>query len=180
MTISKYSRPAPPPLDAMTLDAMALRYVERYATSQARLKRYLERKLRERGWADERPADVAAVVGRLAEQRYVDDSAFAGMRARALSRRGMGGRRIGAALAADGIHEDIRSEARDELDDWEAALTLARRKRLGPFGQTPKDALLARKLRDRAIGQFLRAGHRMDVARAILDAVDENALARPE
>ncbi|HYZ48955.1 MAG TPA: RecX family transcriptional regulator, partial [Sphingomonas sp.] len=41
------------PLDAPALERFALRYVERYATTRARLADYLSRKLRERGWAGE-------------------------------------------------------------------------------------------------------------------------------
>ncbi len=56
-----------PPLDKSALDELALRYVGRFATTRAKLISYLGRKLRERGWAGSREADVAAVADRLAE-----------------------------------------------------------------------------------------------------------------
>jgi hypothetical protein len=40
---------------------LALFYVGKYATTQAKLSGYLARKTRERGWDDERPADIAAL-----------------------------------------------------------------------------------------------------------------------
>ena len=38
-------------LDGPALDRLALRYVEKFATSTGKLTQYLQRKLRERGWA---------------------------------------------------------------------------------------------------------------------------------
>ena len=67
----------PRPLDDAGLERLALRYVERYATSRARLSAYLGRKLRERGWAGSDAPPVEALTDRLAELRYVDDAAFA-------------------------------------------------------------------------------------------------------
>lgn len=41
------------PLDPARLERLALRYVERFATTRVKLTRYLERKVRERGWDNE-------------------------------------------------------------------------------------------------------------------------------
>jgi regulatory protein len=43
-------RRALPPLDQAALQELALRYVGKYATTRAKLRAYLGRKLRERGW----------------------------------------------------------------------------------------------------------------------------------
>ena len=63
------------PLDEQGLNGLALRYVERFATTRAKLRAYLDRKLRERGWAEagvptaecpytwEGQADVATLPG---------------------------------------------------------------------------------------------------------------------
>src|SRR3546814_9679757 len=79
---AKPGRKGRPPLGPGELDAMALRYVERYATSEEKLARYLRRKLRERGWDREDAPPVAALVQRLAGLRYVDDRQFAEARTR--------------------------------------------------------------------------------------------------
>ena len=50
----------PPPLDEDALRELALRHVARFATSRGKLLAYLNRKLRERGWAGERLFSVAA------------------------------------------------------------------------------------------------------------------------
>lgn len=162
----------PAPLDATALDALALGYVGRYATTRARLAAYLERKLRERGWAGEEPGDgaaqVAAIVARLADLRYVDDRAFADQRAAALGRRGYGARRVGEALRAAGIEIDDARPAREsaEAGAWEAALAFARRRRIGPFAAEPCD----RERRQKALGAMLRAGHPLPLARRIVEA----------
>ena len=166
MTVHGPRKPRPP-LDAARLDELALAYVGRFATSRAKLAAYLDRKLRERGWAGERPADVAALVERLARLGYIDDQAFALSKARSLTARGYGERRVRQALHGAGIAEEDAGAARDlaEAEAIEAALRLARRKRFGPFAQiapSPKD-------RERALGTMLRAGHRYAIARAILE-----------
>ena len=92
-----------PPLDEAGLNELALAYVARYATSRAKLLAYLARKLRERGWGGEGPPDLDAVADRLVELRYIDDAAYATMKAGALLRRGYGKRRLSDVYYRDGI-----------------------------------------------------------------------------
>src|ERR1700754_4873632 len=100
--MSRPQRPRPP-LEPADLERFALRYVERYATTRARLSDYLKRKIRERGWAGAGPPDPAALAGRMAELGYIDDRAFAEARAGAMGRRGLGARRVNQALRHAGI-----------------------------------------------------------------------------
>lgn len=155
-----------PPLDPDTLPALAVRYLERYQTSRARLRRYLDRKLRQRGWAGRTPPDLEALLDAMVARGYVDDGAFADARVRALSRRGYGQARVRAELAAAGIDAEAGMAALDGLDPLAAALAFARRRRLGPYGPPPPD----RAARDRQIAQLLRAGHPPGLARAIVEA----------
>ena len=160
-------RRPPRPLDEARLHELALAYVARFATSGAQLERYLKRKLRERGWDGAREPDLAAVVVRLVELRYVDDAAYAAMRSGSLLRRGYGPRRVAQALGQAGIAEDLREEVRpDDADQRRAGLALARKRRFGPFGAGPPD----RPTREKQIAAMLRAGHRLDTAREIVDA----------
>jgi regulatory protein len=161
----------PRPLDAAGLDALALFYVGRYATTAKKLEDYLLRKLQQRGWAGEAPADPARLIARLVELRYIDDGAFAEQRGAALARRGYGRRRIDAALRAAGIDEADREQARpDEDAAWAAALTLARRRRIGPFGPPPAD----RTAREKAIAILMRGGHDIDIARRIVALTEQD------
>lgn len=157
---------APKPLDPARLEELALAYVARFATSAAKLRAYLKRKLRERGWAGEDDPPVEALVSRYVDLGYVDDASFARMRAGGLLQRGYGARRVAQALHADGIAEDVREDvAPGEVEQRRAALALARRRRFGPFGETPD-----RDRRQKQIAAMLRAGHGMAHVIALVDA----------
>lgn len=158
----------PKTLDSVRLQELALAYAARFATSRARLTAYLARKLREAEWTDERPPDVAALVDRLTELRYVDDAAFATMRGAALTRRGYGTRRVAQALDAAGVDGEDRGEALAGAADesWAAAEVFARRKRIGPYAAGVPD----RPLREKQIAAFVRAGHDFATAARWVDA----------
>ena len=156
-------RKPPVPLDSAALRELALTYVGRFATSRARLARYLERKLRERGWGGEDGPEVEALVARFAELGYVDDAGYARMKGASMERRGLGARRIAESLRADGVAEADRAdvEAAARRGRRAAAEILARRKRIGPYAAEEADP----KRRERQIAAFLRAGHDLDTAR---------------
>ena len=129
---------------------------------------YLTRKIKERGWDDEKSPDISALVSDFAESGYIDDAAFAEARARAFVRRGYGERRLGQDLFASGIDDDDSVVARETMTDgaFDAALNFARRKRIGPFANeaaTPE-------LRQKQLAAFMRAGHRFDLARRFVHA----------
>lgn len=157
-----------PPLDTARLEEAAISYVGRYGTTRARLAAYLDRKLRERGWAGEGAPDVAGLIAKLAALGYVDDRAFATARAASLGRRGYGARRIDQALRAAGIEEADSTEARDaaEAQAWHAALRFAERRRIGPFAAEEAD----RAGREKALAMMLRAGHPIGIARRLVAA----------
>ena len=162
----------PPPLDAGRLRELALRYVERYATSEAKLRRYLARKLYERGWAGDAPHDVEALVAQLAGLGYVDDRTFGEARTRGLASRGFGPRRVVADLGAAGLARDLASELGETVDAHAAAERFAQRRRFGPYDRSPPDPDRARK----QFAAMLRAGHAVAVVKAVLGgqaAVDE-------
>lgn len=154
------------PLDADRLQALALRYVGRYATSRAKLRGYLLRKIQDAEWAGDAAPDVDALVARIADLGYVDDRAFAEAKAASLGRRGYGVRRVSTALRAAGIEGEDGADALDVAREgaWAAAVALARRRRLGPFAATPPD----RAGLERAIAILARAGHDPRLARNVL------------
>lgn len=156
------------PLDEEALERLALFYVGRYATTRAKLRLYLNRKIAERSWNGDRPPLVDELVERLAGLGYVDDSAFGAARAAALQRRGYGERRVAQVLAAAGIEADdaepIREQARASA--LAAALRFAERKRIGPFSAQPPD----RAAREKAFAAMIRAGHPVAVVRMVVDS----------
>jgi regulatory protein len=166
MARSRAPRPRPP-LDGKGLDELALRYVGKYATTRAKLRSYLARKLRERGWQGPREPDPEGIANRFAHLGYIDDAAFALAKSRALSSRGYGRRRLDQKLRQAGVGEEDGAAARDhaEREALDAALRFAERRRIGPFGSFGSDP----KAREKAIGAMVRAGHSFALAKAIVD-----------
>ena len=150
------------------MERLALAYVGRYATTRAKLGSYLERKLRERGWAERERPPVETLVERLASLGYIDDAAYASARAASLMRRGYGGRRVDQALRAAGIAPADAARARETTREgaWAAAISFAERKRIGPYAAQPAD----RETRGKAIAAMLRAGHAFTLVRKLIDA----------
>jgi regulatory protein len=150
------------PIDQDGLWRLALHYVGRYATTEAKLRDYLARKVRERGWADEKPADFEAISLKCAEMGYVDDRGYAAAKAGSLTRRGYGGQRIGLALSQAGIPRAMADEVMPDAEAAErAAESYARRKRIGRFGEGSQDP----KLRQKQMAAMVRAGHSFALAR---------------
>jgi regulatory protein len=172
---------APPPDEAGLREA-ALSHLARYATTEARLRQVLSRRLDR--WAREAAAqfggeEVAAklaparaavprVVAALAAAGALSDAEFAAARFRSLRRSGRSRRAIAAHLAAKGVPADTARAAlpEDAEGEFAAALLLARRRRLGPFraGPPPADPAAAR----REQGVLARAGFAESVVRRAL------------
>jgi regulatory protein len=156
---------APVPLDARRLQELALRYVGKYATTRAKLRQYLTRKIRERGWAGDGEPELDRLADRFAEIGYVDDAAYALAKSRSLTARGFGKRRLVEQLRHAGVDESDRTEANALADDEAvgAALRLARRRRIGPFATQPADP----QQRQKWIASMVRAGHEFALAKVI-------------
>lgn len=161
------ARRARPPLDSAKLDELALAYVGRFATTRAKLRAYLARKLRERGWEGTSEPDLEAIAERLAAHGYIDDAGYALMKSRALSGRGYGKRRLLTALRVAGVGEEDGAGARDHADAEAvaAALRFAERRRIGPFALKKTDDP---REREKALAAMVRAGHAFALARAIV------------
>jgi regulatory protein len=161
------ARKTRPPLDAKRLEDLALRYVERFATTRAKLRAYLARKLRERGWEGAREPDPAAIAERFASQGYIDDEAYALAKSQSLSGRGFGKRRLVEKLRSAGVEEADGETARQHAEEnaVSSALRFAERRRLGPFALAPpRDP----KEREKALAAMIRAGHPFALAREIV------------
>jgi regulatory protein len=166
----------PQPLDAAKLEELALAYAARFATTRARLEGYLDRKLRERGWGGENAPRPDLLAQRMVNAGYVDDEAWARMKAGSLLRRGYGERRMGQTLGAAGIEPELRENMRpDEVEARRAAVALARRRRFGPFAA---NGVPDREVREKQLAAMMRAGHSLGLARAVLDLPDADAAER--
>lgn len=178
------SRKKKRPLNHKGLRDFALRYVARYATSSRKLANYLHRKIRERGWQDADNAkpdqSVDELVAYCTEKGFVNDALYAEQKARDLTLRGYGRRRVDDMLYIAGIDDEDSNEAKRiaGAQRWHAALVFARRKRIGPFAgtgfvNTADRGADQRKIIDKHIASMLRAGHELDIARTIAEATNE-------
>lgn len=151
----------------------ALHYLERYASSEANLRRVLERKVLKACRAlDLDPADYAGMVEAVVEtcrrNHLVNDRSFAETKVAGLRRRGGSARKIEAQLAAKGVDRDtIQSVLQnDEQSDEDAARTFARRRRLGPYRTSGRSD----DRRDKDLAAMCRAGFSFETARRVIDA----------
>ncbi len=170
-----------PPATADRLEAVALRYLERYAASSSHLRRLLIHKVRrsaERHGTDAEAgaAFVRALIERLQRSGILDERRYAEGKAMSLRRRGGSARSIRMALKAKGVAGEEADRALQAADegvvggeaDLAAARRLARRRRLGPWREKDRSG---HRLKDLAV--LGRAGFSYAVARAVIDGAAE-------
>ncbi len=164
------------------LDNAALYYLSRFATSAANLKRVMMRKvMRSAGHhgtdAEEGKAHIEDMIGRFRTSGLLDDAAYAKSRAEGLHRRGNSARVITGKLRQKGVgDDDIRAALEalgGDLEDGEnpelaAAVTLAKRRRLGPYF----NGTVADNTREKHLAALARAGFSYDIARRVVDGDD--------
>lgn len=169
-----------------SLERSALHYLQRYAASEDQLRRVLRRKVDRAARhhevdAPQAEAWIDELVGRLRRAGYVDDDAYARMRATGLRRRGKSRRAIRQKLAEKGIAKQTAEQALAEADAGDegdedpelvAAARYARRRRLGPFREAPKRA----ERRERDLAALARQGFSFEVARRVIDSPDATDL----
>ncbi len=161
----------------------ALYYLERYASSSAHLRRLLLAKVARSARAhdtdpemdaDKGAAAVEALIVELLDMGVLDDARYAAERARILYRRGASARAVRAGLRAKGIEADDIEHAlaglREEAAEPElaAALTYARKRRLGPYGDP--DRRVDRREKD--LAALGRKGFGYDMARRVIETDD--------
>jgi regulatory protein len=176
MTIRK--RPVIREATPAYLERAGLHYLERFAASAEKVRTILLAKVRRSAEAHGTdPQEGAQVVDRLV-QRFIElglirDRDLALARAERLHEKGASRRMISAKLGAMGLAEEDVSAAIEQVQErsegdseLEAAWSLARRKRIGPFRapDTRKD------LRNRDLGVMARGGFSFAIARRVIDA----------
>ncbi len=161
------------------LDNAALYYLSRYATSAENLKRVMMRKVNRSAQfhgtdVEEGQALIEDMIGRFMTSGLLDDAAYAKTRAESLHRRGNSARVIRGKLRQKGVgDDDVRAALEalgDDLEDGEdpelaAAVTLAKRRRLGPYF----NGTVADDTREKHLAALARAGFSYDIARRVVD-----------
>ncbi len=169
---SGHTRRRPKPLDRNRLEELALAYVARFATSAGKLRAYLQRKLRERGYVGDEGTDIEVLVLKFVEKGYVDDEAYGRAKANDLMARGYGTRRVQQTLRAAGIGEDVcYSLLPEQAQSRQAALVLARKRRFGPYSVAHGSGIEdERKRHEKQLAALVRAGHDFEIARHVIGA----------
>jgi regulatory protein len=186
------TRKAPPRVSAGDFQRAALRHLERYPSSTAGLKAVLQRRAQrshdyheDENLQAETEALIEAAVLKMTELGFLDDRRYGQALARRLRSRGGSLRKIAAQLHQKGIPSELRDELLAEAGgseaELEAALTYARRRRLGVHrrndplkeadGEATEDAEVAdarRLRRKRELGALARAGFGFDIAARVL------------
>lgn len=162
-------------LSEASLFNKALFYLRRYPATVEQMKRVLRRKalrvLRKNPHGLEfAESYIDSVVERLRRAGYLDDEKVASSKVASLRRAGKSTRAIAFKLKAMGVSEAdvVRHTASLGEDELSAAVTLARKKRLGPFRPGP----LRAAHRPKDLARLARAGFSFDIARKVIDAKD--------
>ncbi len=174
-------RRAPAKISPRYLQWVTARYLDRYSSSEENLRRLLNQRVYRSARHHEADAEpwkklVDEEISRLVRIGHLDDARYAYERARSLHRRGNSPRAIRSKLSAksvpsSAIDEALQRLAEDGADlELEAALTFARKRRLGPWARERSDE---RERRNKDLGRFARAGFSYAIASRILDAEDE-------
>ena len=180
-------KPVIRPVTAQYLQNAAMFYLERYSAAAAGVRRLLQRRVStarrfEAPVIDDVEDAIEATVQKLIALGLIDDGRFAQAKARTLHRRGTSARFMRQKLQVAGVDSDTVQNALAELGselgadpeqrERQAAMALARRRRLGPFRLAGQR--VAHRVKD--LAAMARAGFAYDVARKVIDAADPDAL----
>ena len=176
-------RRRPPEATPAYLDRAAFGYLQRYASSARNLERVLLRKVRRSAEVhgtdpEEGRRHVEATVQKCLRLGLLNDELYAEAKARSLHRRGAPERLVRGKLMQAGIDDGKIGRALERLNEeigqpeLAAAVTFARRRRLGPF-RSQQDRAAAR---DRDLAALGRRGFDLDLARRVIDADDPESL----
>lgn len=153
-------------LDFAELKNLALGYVARYATTKARLARYLSLKIRSRDWQGDDPQEaIATILSTVETLGAINEEAFSEARASSLARRGYGARRANVALKQAGLDKETTAQALKDYDHVAAAVAYVKKRRKGPF-QTKSPQ--SKPEQEKVLAAMIRAGHPPHLARALL------------
>ncbi len=172
-----------------SLENVALFYLSRFAASEGSLRRVLKNKLRRVALRNPQfAADQAnqnqlceaieAIIQKHKKTGVINDEAYAGMKIASLRRAGRSARAIKQKLAQKGLARGTIEQAFDrgaeeenfEVAEFKAALSLAKRRRLGAYRKSKSDPEQNKK----DLATLARAGFSLAIARRALNGLEED------
>lgn len=166
------------------LQYIVQRYLQSYFTTRAHLQKLLMKRIRrsvEKGEIELEAGRqlVEQLLDSLEVQGVLNDEAYTDSKVRSLLRRGNSRAQASAKLATKGVSAEkvqaVIQQMKEEGADPElqAALALARRRRLGPYSDPSRRKLDSREQRRKDLAVLGRAGFSFAIAQKALMAPDE-------
>ena len=184
----KHKKRPPKIITPQSLEKAGLHYLQRFAVSTAQFRRKMIEKL-ERSCRYHKNQNketclqwLETLIQKLTQSGLLNDQAYAGGVLTSMRRQGKSHRAILQKLSMKGIPQDIvekaiylykeQAEQTDDEIEFEAALTLAKKKRIGPFKKERRPSSSTytdiNKHFKKDLGIFARNGFSYDVAKAVL------------
>jgi len=177
----------PRPLTKESLRHKALRYIDRFATSRENLRNVLMRHVQTSNYYHETSIQdgidwIEDLLNKLEAANFINDARYAEGRAGALHRKGTSQRVIRMKLMEKGLSENhiaqaltaLKEETQSENLERDAALALAKRRKLGPYRLPEK----REAYKEKDLAAMARAGFSYDLARDIIEAESVEDLER--
>lgn len=169
----------PKPVTPQSLRNAALRYLDRFATSRENLRQVLMRRVQTSNYHHETPLQdgidwIDELLNKLTDSKLINDRTYAEMRAGALHRKGTSVKIIRMKLLEKGLSNNDITHALDALEketqsdnlERDAAIALAKRRRLGPWRLPSR----REEFKEKDLAAMARAGFSYDLAREIIEA----------
>jgi len=182
---------APKKITESYLYNSGLYYLQRFAASKAHFHKVMENKIKKScAWHKEQNLEACLallppLIEQFEEAGMLNDESYTQGLINSLRRRGLSQQAILMRAKAKGVPAELARETLEEHDlrqhesqreaDLQAALLLARKKRLGPFAK-PCAEDERQKQQTRQLSAFARAGYSYDIASKIMEMNEEEAL----
>lgn len=158
------------PFDRAKLEQLALAYLNRFDVSSRKLEQHLRTRARKLDAPPDVSQWIAELIARYQSSGLLNDARYAEQLASQLAARGKSSRAIAQKLAARGVTSQLSgdvlsSRKREEPEgELQAAITYARKRRLGPFRALEEREQFGRK----DLAALLRQGFSFEIARKAL------------
>ena len=157
----------------------AAHYLGRYSSTERKLNQVLIKFIK-RKWPeisiDDAKDEIQETVKWCREYGFVNDSGYALMKVKSCRGKGYSAKQIKLKLAQAGISSQQALAAFSEVEDtsdteFQAALTMARKKRIGPYARTP---IIDHEERTRQMARLARAGYSYEICKNVFDYLGES------
>ena len=156
----------------------ALHYLGRYASTEYRLKQVLVKFIKKK-WPkipiNDSLDHIQETVNWCKECKFLNDAEYAFMKVKSGRAKGYSTKQIKKRLALAGLSTELVESAFNEAEntveaEFQAALTLAKKKRIGPYATSP---ISDPKERMRQMARLARAGYSYKICKNVFDYLEE-------